>query len=101
MVIATSCDGAASPGLPLTGRSCSFKPPDPNGAYGPYAYPLSGYSNVLTPFEGVDAATGRHGTNQPHLLGQDVSSGRIRMSNDNITRRAHLLPLGTPVTILA
>ncbi len=78
-----------------------FKTPDPNGAYGPFAYSLSGYSNVLTTFEGGDAIIGLHGTNQPQLLGQDVSSGCIRLSNDNITMLAHLLPLGTPVTILA
>jgi lipoprotein-anchoring transpeptidase ErfK/SrfK len=78
-----------------------FKTPDPNGAYGPYAYSLSGYSEVLTTFEGGDAIIGLHGTNRPDLLGHDVSSGCIRLSNDDITELAHLLPLGTPVTIIA
>jgi lipoprotein-anchoring transpeptidase ErfK/SrfK len=78
-----------------------FKTPDPNGAYGPYAYSLSGYSDVLTSFEGGDAIIGLHGTNQPDLLGHDVSSGCIRLSNDDITELAHVLPLGTPVTIIA
>src|SRR6202035_1925160 len=76
-----------------------FAPPDPNGAYGPYAYSLSGYSNVLTTFQGGDAIIGLHGTNRPDLLGHDVSSGCIRMNNVAITALAHVLPLGTPVTI--
>jgi lipoprotein-anchoring transpeptidase ErfK/SrfK len=78
-----------------------FSPPDPNGPYGPYAYSLSGYSNVLTTFEGGDAIIGLHGTNRPDLLGHDVSSGCIRMSNAAITTLAHVLPLGTPVAITA
>jgi lipoprotein-anchoring transpeptidase ErfK/SrfK len=78
-----------------------FKTPDPSGAYGPYAYSLSGYSEVLTTFDGGDAIIGLHGTNRPDLLGQDVSSGCIRLRNDAITKLAQLLPLGTPVTIVA
>jgi lipoprotein-anchoring transpeptidase ErfK/SrfK len=76
-----------------------FAPPDPNGPYGPYAYSLSGYSDVLTTFQGGDAIIGLHGTNRPDLLGHDVSSGCIRMSNPAITALAKVLPLGTPVTI--
>jgi lipoprotein-anchoring transpeptidase ErfK/SrfK len=76
-----------------------FATPDPNGPYGPYAYSLSGYSDVLTTFQGGDAIIGLHGTNRPDLLGQDVSSGCIRMSNPAITALAKVLPLGTPVTI--
>jgi len=78
-----------------------FSPPDPNGPYGPYAYSLSGYSEVLTTFQGGDAIIGLHGTNHPELLGHDVSSGCIRMRNDAITKLAAVLPLGTPVTIVA
>ena len=77
-----------------------FAPPDPNGPYGPYAYSLSGYSEVLTTFEGGDAIIGLHGTNHPELLGHDVSSGCIRMRNEAITTLASILPLGTPVTIV-
>jgi lipoprotein-anchoring transpeptidase ErfK/SrfK len=76
-----------------------FAPADPNGPYGPYAYSLSGYSDVLTTFQGGDAIIGLHGTNCPDLLGHDVSLGCIRMSNPAITALAHVLPLGTPVTI--
>jgi lipoprotein-anchoring transpeptidase ErfK/SrfK len=76
-----------------------FQPPDPTGPYGPFAFALSGFSEVLTTFKGGDAIVGIHGTNHPELVGQDVSSGCIRMTNDAIKRLAKLLPLGTPVTI--
>ena len=76
-----------------------FQPPNPDGPYGPYAYALSGFSEVLPKFRGGDAIIGIHGTNRPDLIGQDVSSGCIRMRNDAVTKLAGFLPLGTPVTI--
>ncbi|HEX8001504.1 MAG TPA: L,D-transpeptidase [Mycobacteriales bacterium] len=78
-----------------------LQPPDPDGDYGPYAYGLSGYSNVLTTFNGGDGVIGIHGTNQPSSVGRDVSHGCIRMRNADITFLARILPLGTPVRILA
>jgi len=74
--------------------------PNPNGPYGPYAYGLSGYSDVLRTFAGADGVIGLHGTNDPAGLGHDVSHGCIRMSNDGISRLARELPLGTPVVIV-
>lgn len=71
----------------------------PAGFYGPYAFGTSAYSNVLTYFGGGPGQIGIHGTSEPELLGSDVSHGCIRVENDVITRLAHLLPLGTPVTI--
>jgi len=76
-----------------------LKPTDPNGAYGPYAYGLSGFSNVLSDYAGGDGVIGIHGTNDPSALGHDVSHGCIRMSNAGITRLAATLPLGVPVEI--
>lgn len=76
-------------------------PPDPEGDYGPYAYGLSGFSNVLTSFNGGDGVIGIHGTNAPSSIGRDVSHGCIRMRNADITYLAQRLPLGTPVRILA
>jgi lipoprotein-anchoring transpeptidase ErfK/SrfK len=73
--------------------------PTPDGPYGPYAYGLSGYSNVLHAFNGGTGIVGIHGTNDPAGLGHDVSHGCIRMSNAGISKLAHLLPLGTPVDI--
>ena len=78
-----------------------LRAPNPDGLYGPYAYGLSGFSEVLTSskWNGNEPILGLHGTNRPDLLGTDVSSGCIRMSNDNITKLAKLLPLGVPVTV--
>lgn len=76
-----------------------FQPPNPDGPYGPYAYALSGYSEVLETFKGGEAIIGIHGTNRPDLVGKDVSSGCIRLRNPAITRLASMLPLGTPVEI--
>ena len=77
-----------------------LKAPDPNTVYGPYAYGLSGHSEVLTEFNGGDAELGIHGNNDASVLGQSVSAGCIRMSNESITRLAGILPLGTPIEIL-
>ncbi|MGH9231528.1 MAG: L,D-transpeptidase [Acidimicrobiales bacterium] len=76
--------------------------PDPGGAYGPYAYGISGFQDdaeVRAEFGG-EAVIGIHGTNQPELLGQDVSSGCIRLSNDDIAEMAGMLPLGVPVELI-
>jgi lipoprotein-anchoring transpeptidase ErfK/SrfK len=78
-----------------------LKAPNPNTVYGPYAYGLSGHSEVLETFAGGDAEVGIHGNNDSSVLGKDVSHGCVRMSNDDITRLAGVLPLGTPVTISA
>ena len=78
-----------------------LQPPDPNGAYGPYAYGLSGYSETLETFGGGPGQLGLHGTNNPSAIGTNVSHGCIRLSNSNITKLAQLLPLGTPVQIKA
>jgi lipoprotein-anchoring transpeptidase ErfK/SrfK len=77
-----------------------LKAPNPNGAYGPYAYGISGRSPKLQSFNGKDPIIGIHGTNQPELLGKSVSHGCIRVSNKVITYLATILPLGTPVRII-
>ncbi len=76
-----------------------LQPPDPNTVYGPYAYGLSGFSNVLTKFGNGEGVIGIHGNNDPSTLGKDVSAGCIRMSNTGITKLANTLPLGVPVEI--
>lgn len=76
--------------------------PDQQGAYGPYAFALSGYSEIHYSFgEGGTGVLGIHGTNDPSGLGRDVSNGCIRMSNAGITKLAKTLPLGVPVEIKA
>lgn len=74
--------------------------PDPLGAYGPYAFGLSGYSETLTEFAGGDGQIGIHGTNDPDSIGEAVSHGCIRLPNELVSQLAETLPLGTPVHII-
>jgi lipoprotein-anchoring transpeptidase ErfK/SrfK len=76
-----------------------LRPPDPHGFYGPYALGLSAHSPVYTSFDGGDGQIGLHGTDQPQVLGTDVSHGCIRVANRVVTRLAQQVPLGTPVDI--
>lgn len=78
-----------------------LRPPEPNGLYGPFAFGLSGFSDVHQTFAGGPGFLGLHGTNDPAGLGKDVSAGCIRMGNEGITRLASMLPLGSPVEIVA
>lgn len=80
-----------------------LQPPEPDGPYGTYAYGLSGFSNVLESFAGGEAVIGIHGTDRPELVGSDVSSGCIRVTNDVMDRLVEEigLPLGVPVAIRA
>lgn len=104
-VIVDEAIGVGTESTPTPGGKYYIKellqPPDPDGAYGPYAYGLSGFSNVLEEFNGGNGVIGIHGTNEPELIGTDVSHGCIRMSNEAITELAGVLPLGTPVHIEA
>jgi lipoprotein-anchoring transpeptidase ErfK/SrfK len=79
-----------------------LQPPEPGGVYGAYAYGLSGYSPVLESFAGGQGVIGIHGTNEPELVGTDVSHGCIRMVDADVTRLVEEfgLPLGTPVEIV-
>jgi hypothetical protein len=66
--------------------------------YGPVAFGTSARSAVLTDWPG-GGFVGVHGTNEPQLIPGRVSHGCIRLRNADILRLAHLLPVGTPVTI--
>ena len=70
-----------------------------NAGYGPYAFGLSAYSEVLTSFGGGPGQIGLHGTEDAASIGKSASHGCIRMSNADITALATELPLGTPITI--
>ncbi|MGY6499309.1 MAG: L,D-transpeptidase [Acidimicrobiales bacterium] len=72
---------------------------DPDGPYGPFAFGLSGHSDVLTEFAGGDGQIGIHGTSDPSSIGRAASHGCIRVPNDIAVVLDSLLPLGTPVTI--
>ena len=76
-----------------------LKPHNKNGSYGPYSFGISAHSQVLRTFAGGNGRVGVHGTNQPDLIGSNISHGCIRLRNDPIRRLAKILPLGTPVYI--
>ncbi len=70
----------------------------PGTGYGVFAIGLSGHSNVLQEFAGGDGQIAIHGTDDVGTIGQSVSHGCVRVSNDVILKLAPL-PLGTPVVI--
>ena len=77
-----------------------LRPPTPTTVYGTYAYGLSGFSDTFETFNGGPGQLGIHGTNDPTSIGQKVSSGCVRLRNEDISRLAALLPLGVPVQII-
>src|SRR5215207_7863500 len=70
----------------------------PGTGYGVFAIGLSGHSNVLQTFAGGDGQIAVHGTDDTSTIGQNVSHGCVRVSNDDILKLS-TLPLGTPVVI--
>ncbi|HET6794227.1 MAG TPA: L,D-transpeptidase [Acidimicrobiales bacterium] len=76
-----------------------LRSPNPGGAYGPYAFGLSAFSDVYTEFEGGPGQIAIHGTNQPWLIGHDGSHGCVRLPDDVVAQLAGFLPVGSPVTI--
>ena len=73
---------------------------DPSGPYGPGAIGISAFSEVLTGWtQGGPVAI--HGTNRPDLIGRAVSSGCVRVRNDQLRRLFGRTLAGTPVTIRA
>ena len=72
---------------------------DPTGPFGPYALGLSGYSNVLTSFDGGDGVLGIHGTNADWSVGHAASHGCVRMHNSEIVTLYRQVVLGTPVVV--
>lgn len=70
-----------------------------NNGYGPFAFGVSAYSDAVTSFGGGVGQIGLHGTDDSASIGTAASHGCIRLSNEDITTLAGLLPLGTPITI--
>ena len=70
-----------------------------NAGYGPYAFGVSAFSDVLSDFGGGPGQIGLHGTDDEDSIGTAASHGCIRMTDADITRLAGMLPLGTPITI--
>jgi lipoprotein-anchoring transpeptidase ErfK/SrfK len=63
-----------------------LQPPNPDTVYGTHAFGLSGYSEVLTSFNGGQGQLGVHGTNEPEKIGQSVSAGCVRLRNEDIDK---------------
>lgn len=99
--IAVARDNTPTPGG-LYYTTELIQPPDPDSVYGVYAYGLSGFSEVLESFNGGPGQLGIHGTNEPDRIGTKVSSGCIRLTNEDITVLVEDvgLPLGVPVEII-
>jgi hypothetical protein len=72
---------------------------DPDWAIlGEFAFETSAYSK-LTDWPG-GGIVGVHGTPWPHLLGQAVPHGCIRLHNDDVSFLRSRVPVGTPVKIV-
>jgi len=74
-----------------------FHPDDP--FLGVFALETSAYSR-LTEWPG-GGVVGIHGTSKPWLLGQAVSHGCVRVSNATALALERLVPLGSPISIVA
>ncbi len=76
--------------------------PDPRAFLGPWALPLTVFSNVLYNFGGGPGRVAIHGRDGPSLadpLGSARSHGCIRIDNAPITWMARNIPQGSPVQI--
>jgi lipoprotein-anchoring transpeptidase ErfK/SrfK len=72
-----------------------------NHPYGPFAFGLSGHSDVHMQFGTGDGRIAIHGTNQPSSIGAAVSNGCPHVPNDVVLALIPYMPLGTPVEITA
>ncbi len=99
----TVADGAPATPTPLGNFYVDIvvKLSHPTGVYGPYQLSVAGFSDVLQSFGGGPGQIAIHGTNHPELIGQFVSNGCIRLTNDDVTALADLAPAGTPVQVVA
>ncbi len=68
-------------------------------AYGPLIFSTAMFSEQLGTFGGSGGHPRNfiHGTNQPDLMGERISSGEIRVTNDTLGVMAEVVVPGTPV----
>lgn len=70
-------------------------------AYGDWVLSIAAFSESLGTFGGGGMPKlALHGTNQPELMGQYVSSGCVRIPNDVVSFIAETVPVGTVVDIV-
>lgn len=72
----------------------------PSEAYGTWIMSLASYSESITTFSGGLPKLAMHGTNKPELIGEYVSSGCIRVTNEIIEIIAERVPVGATVDII-
>ncbi len=72
---------------------------NPTGPWGPWAFGLSAYSDVVTEFNGGNGIIGIHGTNRPGSIGYAQSLGCVRVPNDIALELGELISAGVPVEI--
>ena len=72
---------------------------NPTGPWGPWAFGLSAYSDVVTEFNGGNGIIGIHGTNRPGSIGYAQSLGCVRVPNDVALELGELISAGVPVEI--
>lgn len=71
-------------------------------AYGDWVLSIAAFSTSLGTFGGGGMPKlALHGTNQPELMGQYVSSGCVRIPNEIVSFIAETVPVGTIVDIVA
>jgi hypothetical protein len=70
-------------------------------AYGDWVLSIAAFSEALGTFGGGMPKLALHGTNQPELMGQYVSSGCVRIPNEVVSFIAESVPVGTIVDIIA
>jgi lipoprotein-anchoring transpeptidase ErfK/SrfK len=102
-VVVTTAAGIGGPSTPTPTGSFFVRDLFPTNSsdhpYGPFAFGLSGHSDVLMHFGTGDGRIAIHGTNQPATIGADLSNGCVHVPNDVDLALIPDLSLGTPVTI--
>jgi lipoprotein-anchoring transpeptidase ErfK/SrfK len=102
-VVLTSVVGVGSPSTPTPAGEFFVRDLFPTHTmdhpYGPFAFGLSGHSDVLMHFGTGDGRIAVHGTNQPGSIGADQSNGCVHVPNDVDLALIPSLTLGTPVVI--
>jgi len=73
--------------------------PSQRSYLGPYIITLTAFSPVLRTFMGGPGLIAIHGTSAPQLLGQAVSHGCIRISNDSVSKLWSVVQPGMRVEI--
>lgn len=67
--------------------------------YGAGVLALAAMSPTLSDWQGSSPRIGIHGTSRPTDLGNQVSHGCVRMSNDELTVLLRDIPVGTPIDV--